>query len=126
MLAFILSLLKVVGGFLITPQGIAVGLGAVAVGYVLKRIDNTIVKGWILTPFNWLAFIVDKFFYGLGVAMTLGLSRWPITRRWWNKTLEPYFIDLLDNVINGIIDGVVKVINAMQAGLIRGLKSDNK
>ena len=47
--------------------------------------------------------------------MTAGLSKWVWTKKLWNKTIEPYFIDLIDNVVGGALRGFVK-----------GLRSDNK
>ena len=45
--------------------------------------------------------------------MTLGLSQWKFTKNFWNKTVEPWFIDLFDNFIGGAV-----------RGFIRGLRSD--
>ena len=62
--------------------------------------------------------IAQKFYNGarmLGVTLTLGMTKWSLTKRVWNNTIEPYFIDLVDNTIN----------NAVQ-GFIDGLRSDNK
>ena len=46
--------------------------------------------------------------------MTAGLTKWKFTRKIWNKTIEPYFIDLVDNIFGSAI-----------RGLIKGLRSDN-
>ena len=62
--------------------------------------------------------IAQKFYDGakyLGVALTLGMTKWSLTKKVWNSTIEPYFIDLVDNTIN----------NAVQ-GFVDGLRSDNK
>ena len=40
--------------------------------------------------------------------MTLGLSKWKITKDFWNRTIEPWFIDLIDNVIGGAVRGFVR------------------
>lgn len=53
--------------------------------------------------------------YSLGVAMTLGLSKWPLTGRLWNQTVEPLFIELLDAFVVAVRDGFIK-----------GLRSDNR
>ena len=69
---------------------------------VLKRIDNDKIKGFV----GGLA-------YGAGVFVTLGLSKWKWTAGVWNKVVEPWLIDLIDNVIgHGIKE------------FIRGLRSD--
>jgi len=46
--------------------------------------------------------------------MTAGLTKWSFTKKIWNKTVEPYFIDLVDNLVGGAL-----------RGLIKGLRSDN-
>jgi len=52
--------------------------------------------------------------YGLGVGVTLGMAKWKFTKPIWNKVVEPYFIDLIDNVI---ITGLSK--------FVEGMRSDN-
>ena len=81
------------------------GAGAAGVGlaWVLKKIPNDTIKDK-----------VGKVMYGAGVACTLGMGKWKWTKGIWNKTIEPYFVDLIDNVVvNGI------------AEFVRGLRSDN-
>ena len=86
-----------------TIQYAAGGIGAVAVAWVLKKIPNKRIKAQ-----------VGMMLYGMGVTCTLGMGKWKYTKRFWNKTVEPYFVDLLDNVIaHGL------------AEFIRGLRSDN-
>ena len=86
-----------------TIQYAAGGIGAVAVAWVLKKIPNKRIKAQ-----------VGMMLYGMGVTCTLGMGRWKYTKRFWNKTVEPYFVDLLDNVVaHGL------------AEFIRGLRSDN-
>ena len=65
---------------------------------------------WVLkkVPNKELANIVETAFYGMGKAVTLGLSKWSITKKFWNKTIEPWFIDLLDNVVGGAIRGFIR------------------
>lgn len=78
-------------------------VGGVVVAWILKKIPNEKIK-----------LVVGKFFYGLGVSVTLGLSKWKITAGFWNKTIEPWFIDLIDNVVGEAVKQ-----------FIRGLRSDN-
>ena len=87
-----------------TPAGIGAGVIAVVVAYVLKKVDNN----WVYKPIYGLC-------YAGGVAATLGMSKWKWTKGLWNKTIEPFIIDLLDNVLSAIKDG-----------LFDGLHSDNK
>ena len=65
--------------------------------FALKKIPNESICQFVETAF-----------YGMGKAVTLGLSKWSITKKFWNKTIEPWFIDLLDNVIGGAIRGFIK------------------
>ncbi len=104
MLATIIGALKAGGALLITPQGIGAGLAVLVLAYVLKKIDNK----WVYKP-------IYGVFYGLGTACTLGCSKWKWTSRLWNKTIEPFIVDLLDNVLS-----------AIKNGLFDGLHSDNK
>tara|TARA_R110000824_G_scaffold378373_1_gene569904 strand:- start:48 stop:344 length:297 start_codon:yes stop_codon:yes gene_type:complete len=78
------------------------GVAGVGLAWVLKKIPNDTIKDK-----------VGKVMYGAGVACTLGLSKWKLTRKVWNKVVEPWFIDLLDNVI---VTGLNK--------FIAGLRSD--
>lgn len=91
---------------LIASQAIQYGTGVAGValiGYILKKIPNEKIKD-----------VIGKFFYGLGVALTLGLSKYSWSKPFWNKIVEPWFIDLVDNVIG---EAVRK--------FIAGLRSDN-
>ena len=45
--------------------------------------------------------------------MTLGLSKWKLTKNFWKSTIEPYFIDIIDNLVGGAV-----------RSFIRGLKVD--
>ena len=65
---------------------------------------------WVLkkVPNEKICAIVETFFYGLGKAMTLGLSSWSATKGLWNKTIEPCFIDLVDNIVGGAVRGFIK------------------
>ena len=80
--------------------------GSIAVfisAWILKRIPNDKIK-----------MVVGGICYRLGVFITLGLSKWKYTAKIWNSTVEPYVIDLIDNVIS---HGVKE--------FIKGLRSDN-
>ena len=79
-------------------------IGSFILLWVFKKIDN-----------DKIAKKVESFFFGLGVLVTAGLSKWKYTAKFWNKIIEPWFIDLIDNVVGSAI-----------RGFIRGLRSDNK
>jgi hypothetical protein len=73
------------------------------VAFIFKQIPNNKIKA-----------VVGKFFYGLGVSMTLGLSKWKLTKGFWNSTIEPWFVDFISNVFGEAINQ-----------FILGLRSDN-
>jgi len=78
--------------------GLIAGGGTVGIVlWVLKKVPN-----------DYICEMVETFFYGVGRAMTLGLSKWTLTRKFWNSTIEPWFIDLFDNVIGGATRGFIK------------------
>ena len=79
------------------------GIGAVALAWVLKKIPNATIKA----KFGMLM-------YGAGVACTLGLAKFKWTKKVYNKTIEPYIVDAIDNIVAlGIQE------------FVRGLRSDN-
>ena len=82
------------------------GAGAIGVGlaWVLKKIPNDTIKAK-----------VGGLLYGFGVVCTLGLTKWKVTKNFWNKVIEPWVIDFIDNVF---VTGIQKFID--------GLRSDNK
>ena len=91
--------------FLTNNLGLLGGGGATAVAlWVMKKIPNEQICKY-----------VEGLFYGIGTAMTLGLSKWSFSKKLWNKTIEPYFTDLVDNVVGGAL-----------RGFLSGLRSDNK
>ena len=86
-------------------SGLVAGGGAsVVVLWVLKKIPN-----------EHICSVIETACESVGRVMTLGLSKWSITKKVWNKTVEPWFVDLVDNVFGSIIRGFIK-----------GLRSDDK
>ena len=80
------------------------GGGSTAIAlWVLKKIPNTKIYDTVRTVC-----------YTAGTEMTLGLAKWSWSKKIWNQTVEPYFIDLLENTVGAAING-----------FIDGLKSDN-
>tara|TARA_R110002020_G_scaffold403020_1_gene613135 strand:- start:166 stop:435 length:270 start_codon:yes stop_codon:yes gene_type:complete len=72
---------------------------------------------WVLkkVPNETICNVVETAFCTIGKTITLGLSKWSISKRFWNKTIEPWFIDLIDNIVGGALRGFIK-----------GLRIDNK
>ena len=85
-------------------QYAAGGLAAAGLAWAFKKIPNAQIKAKI-----------GLLTYGACVACTLGLAKYKFTKKVWNKTVEPYFIDFMDNVFaHGLNE------------FIRGLRSANK
>ena len=65
---------------------------------------------WVLkkVPNEHICSVVETSFETLGKAMTLGLGKWSITKKVWNSTIEPWFIDLVDNFMGGAVRGFIK------------------
>ena len=79
------------------------GAGASAL-WLLKKLPNEDLYSWLETGSYWV-----------GVSVTLGMSKWKWTKNIWNVTIEPYFVDLIENTLGAAIKG-----------LLNGLRSDNK
>tara|TARA_B100000287_G_scaffold257336_1_gene241915 strand:+ start:140 stop:451 length:312 start_codon:yes stop_codon:yes gene_type:complete len=91
-------------GFITDNLGIVGGTGAAGlVLWLLKKIPNDKLYG-----------TVESLFSGIGTTITLGLAKWKVTRSVWNHTIEPWFIDLVDNTVGAAVNGFIK-----------GLRSDN-
>tara|TARA_R100000808_G_C2152771_1_gene162442 strand:+ start:2432 stop:2716 length:285 start_codon:yes stop_codon:yes gene_type:complete len=65
--------------------------------WVLKKVPNEKIYN-----------AVEKLFKGLGVAMTLGLGKFKLTKKYWNNTIEPWVIDLIENTVGAAVSGFVK------------------
>ena len=79
------------------------GVAGVGAAWVLKRIPNDVLKAKF-----------GRFMYGAGVACTLGLARFRWTKGIWQKYLEPWVVDAIDNIV---VNGIAK--------FVEGLRSDN-
>ena len=89
--------------FLTSNLGVVAGGGAAAaVLFVLKKVPN-----------KKIASKVEKLFYWAGSALTLGLAKWSVTKKVWNSTIEPWLVDLIDNIVGSAVKG-----------FINGLRSD--
>ena len=84
-------------------QYAAGGAVAVVVAFALKKIPNATIKAKL-----------GVVMYSAGVACTLGLAKFKWTKKIWNKTIEPYVVDAIDNIVSHGIQEFV-----------RGLRSDN-
>ena len=76
--------------------GLGLGGGGIAL-FILKKIPNEKICAF-----------VEGSFEKLGILMTAGLTKFWATKTLWNKTIEPYFIDLIDNVVGGALRGLIK------------------
>ncbi len=85
-----------------TAPSLIIGLVTVVLLFVMKAIPNEKIQA-----------VVGKFAYGIGVAMTLGLSKFKYTAPFWSAIIEPYFIDLFNNTVGTFV-----------TKFIEGLRSD--
>jgi hypothetical protein len=89
--------------FLTGNVGLLAGGGiAGVVLWVLKKVPNDKIASKVETTFCWL-----------GRCMTLGLAKWSLTKKVWNSTIEPWLVDLVDNIVGSAV-----------RGFINGLRSD--
>ena len=79
------------------------GVAGIAATWLLKRIPNKTIKAK-----------VGRWMYGLGVTVTLGMAKWKWTKGIWNKVVEPFCIDAVDNIL---VTGLGK--------FVEGMRSDN-
>ena len=92
-------------GIVSNNSGLIAGGGSAAIVlWVLKKIPN-----------DKICSVIENGAESVGRVLTLNLSRWKATKKVWNSTIEPYFVDLIDNICGSVV-----------RGLIKGLKSDNK
>ena len=89
--------------FLTNNLGMIAGGGTAGVAlWVLKKVPNEKICSFVES-------VSEK----LGTVKTLGLGKWSLTKGVWNSTVEPWLIDLIDNVFGSMV-----------RGLIKGLRSD--
>ena len=98
-------MLETIGSLLVSKATAyaGVGLAGVSAAWVLKKIPNSTLKAKF-----------GSFMYGAGVACTLGLAKFKWTKSIWNKYIEPWCVDAIDNIV---VTGVSK--------FVEGLRSDN-
>ena len=89
--------------FITNNIALLAGGGSTAIAlWVLKKVPNEKLYG-----------LVNSLCFKAGTIITLGLAKWKFSRKIWNQTVEPYFIDLLENTVGAAVKG-----------FIDGLKSD--
>lgn len=88
---------------IVKDNGVFAGIIIAAVLFGFRYVPNEKIYGFVRGTFK-----------KLGIAMTLGLSRYKWSKSIWNATIEPWFIDLIQNTVLAAIDG-----------LVAGLQSDN-
>ena len=87
MLEFITSNVALIGGL---------GSGGIVL-FILKKIPNEQICG-----------VVESTFESIGKCMTLGLGKWKFSKKIWNSQIEPWFIDIIDNIFGSMVRGFIK------------------
>ena len=82
---------------------LAGGTSAGLVLWLLKRVPNDKIYD-----------VGENCAHGLGSLLTLRLSKMKWTKDLWNATIEPWFVDLIDNTVGAFVNG-----------FISGLRSDD-
>ena len=89
-------------GVLSNNSSLMVGGGASAVVlWVLKKVPN-----------EHICSVIETACESVGRVMTLGVSKWSVTKNVWNNTIEPWFIDLVDNIFGSMVRGFIKGLRA--------------
>jgi len=84
---------------LVNNIGLMAGIsGAGVVLWILKKVPNDKIS---------LAVEGTCFRLGRVITMFMGSKKSPVGK-FWNKTIEPWFIDLLDNILVSGFKGIVK------------------
>ena len=105
---------------LISLVGVS-GVGAVLNLLIKKYLTESVWENWREKLYSGIEAIVRPFFHGVGVLITLGLSKWKFTKKIWNTLLEPVAIILLDFIVGGLI----ALVKAIAGGIKDGLATDN-
>ena len=85
--------------FLLNNVGLMAGISSAGVGrWMLKKVPN-----------DKISLAVEGACFRLGKIVTIfmGSKKSPVGK-FWNKTIEPWFIDLLDNILVAGFKGLVK------------------
>jgi hypothetical protein len=82
---------------------------------ITKIIPWVILGANFIIPNDVVKDSMTSFFYKMGVTLTFGMSKHPAIGPLWNKTIEPVFVDFIDNMSYSI-----------QHGFVKGLRSDNE
>jgi len=98
-MSFIISIITKLG----ITNAVLITVLPTAFVYVMKLMPNEKVYAG-----------VRMFFRGIGIIISKTMCAVPIVGSIWNKVIEPYFIDLFQNTILAMCDG-----------LVSGLKQDN-
>ena len=89
-------------GVLSNNSSLMVGGGASAVVlWVLKKVPN-----------EHICSVIETACESVGRVMTLGVSKWSVSKNVWNNTIEPWFIDLVDNIFGSMVRGFIKGLRA--------------
>ncbi len=87
-----------------TAGNIFIGAAVLAIAWVFKAIPNDKIYNF-----------VKALFTKLGTVCTLGLAKWKWSAPLWNKYVEPWVIDFIENTVGAAL-----------SGFIAGLRVDNE
>ena len=97
------GVLQVLG--VMKDNGLIYGLLALVIAYIFKVIPNEKIYA-----------AVNASATKLGVVVTLGLSKWKFTAPLWNKTIEPWVVDFIDNTVGAAVQGFIAGLRSDEDG----------
>ncbi|KKN08353.1 hypothetical protein LCGC14_1057590 [marine sediment metagenome] len=83
--------------------------------FLIPVITAAILALFKIVPNNKIQAAVGKFARFIARSITLNASKWKYTKHFWNRVIEPWFIDLIENTFATFVREFVV-----------GLRSDNE
>ena len=101
-------------------------IGGAIIAVILRQIDNDAIQSAVQWPFNKIAYALGGLSEGAGIFLTtLFGGKFRYTKPFWNKLIEPYLIDAINNIVVTVIERTTNIINTIAQRFIKGLRSDN-
>ena len=82
-----------------------IGAGATLLGVLLNLILKKFVTDENIAKWGKA---VEKVFFGIGTASTLGLTKIPYLKDAWNNIIEPYVIIVLRTIVMNMLSGFTR------------------
>ena len=80
--------------------------------FLIPVVGAALLAIFKVIPNDKIKFAVGAFATGAGKALTLGAANWKWSKHFWNGIVEPWFIDLLENVVQTFVDKFVAALRS--------------